>query len=275
MMTAATIVSWLVGFAFLALTFRAIHKDKGAIASAWGFIAAFFILCGMPWFQGLAKTWIVSNVGARLTALSRQMDDVEGATARMQTELAEHQTEIDKHHKELDGQQRTLRSTHTNLVAQADKVSNTVQKVSLVEASLTAAQTNITAQQEKLTNVESLVHLLFSNTEDEVFSTADTNKVAILHLASVQMVCFRLNYAPIPNTVTAMLSKGHAQTPLLPEMGQGGNILTTKFFSEVDLSNVEFHFRYIKDTRINSLAQTLVKVDTNAISIDGSIVRFH
>jgi hypothetical protein len=65
----------------------------------------------------------------------------------------------------------------------------------------------------------------------------------------------------------------HSVPEIKPEL-ISAQALSAKFFSEVDLNGAEFHFRYIKDTRIKSLAQTMVKVDTNAVSIDGSVLRF-
>jgi hypothetical protein len=81
------------------------HKDKFGLAGTGIFITAFFILCGLPWFQGLVKTWIIADVGTKLAKLGSQIDTVQDTSAKMQTELADHQTQITQHQKELDAQQ--------------------------------------------------------------------------------------------------------------------------------------------------------------------------
>jgi hypothetical protein len=111
----------------------------------------------------------------------------------------------------------------------------------MVQSDLSIAQTNIFYQQEKLTNVESLVNSLFSNTEDEEFSTSETNKVIILKLGGVQMAVFRLKFAPIPNSIQAILTGGMGQMPLFPKMGQVQNILFAKFKKDNDLNGATFN----------------------------------
>jgi len=226
-------------------------------------IAALIFLCSVPWFQGWAKSFIASKIISKLDSLGTQVNTVQETTTAMHTQL-------DKHQRELDAIQAKIREAESKVIGQQSEITNQFQQISMVQSNLNTVQTDIISQQAKLTNVESLVNLLFSNTEDEEFSSSDTNKIIILKLAGYQQVIFKLKYAPIPNTVQAMNTQGHSgQQPLLPTMGQTGNLLFSKFFSEINLNGLTFHFRYIKDTRITNLVQNMVIVNSNTVSLDG------
>jgi len=274
MIIAEQIVCWLVGTSLLVLTFRLIRQDRSRFAGATFVLGMVILLCGLGWVQGLARTWIAPNVNSKLAVLGEQVDEVRAATTRMQGELSDHRIALGNHQKELEDQRRRLDCVQADLSAEACTVSNTVHQMALVESSLIVAQRNLIVAQEKLTDVESLLNPLYSDSEDEVFSTSDTNKVVVLALGGVQQAVFRLNYVPIPYTVQAMVSKSHTQTALQPGMGQVANILLAKFFADSDLNDAKFHFRYVKDSRNRMIAQRIVKVDTNAVSIDGTIQVF-
>jgi|GEM_PF-6412407 hypothetical protein len=264
----------IIGFIFAGFLFWKAYKfydnNKNAAGHLLGVIAALIFLCSIPAFQGFIKAWINSKVSSKLAALGQQVNEVQSTTGEMQGELKNHQKEIDKHQKELDVVQAKVREAESNVFSQQTDITNQFRQISKVQSDLAMAQTNIFSQQEKLTNVESLVNILFSNTEDEEFSASDTNKVIILKLGGVQMVVFRLKFAPIPNSIQAMLLQGHSgQTPLLPTMGQYVNILTARFYNEGNLNGVSFHFRYIKNTRENNLIKNMVIVNTNTVSLDG------
>jgi len=141
---------------------------------------------------------------------------------------------------------------------------------------LALAQTNIDVQQKKISDVESLVNVLFSNTQYENLSGSDTNKVAILNLGGCQQLIFKLDYAPVPNTVQAVASGGGilGQIPLLPQMGQIANLLLTRYQSGRDLKGANFSLRYIKDNRATNLVHNMIITGTNSVLLDGFPLKF-
>lgn len=274
------IVGQILGFIFavllLRLTYKLYANDKipSAILVAWA--SVFILICSFPWFQGWAKSFIASNISSKLTALGEQVNTVQQTTTEMHNQLASHQTQIENHQKELGVVQAKIREAESNVFTQQSDITNQFQQISMVQSGLATAQTNLSAQQEKLTNVESLVNLLFSNTEDEECSASDTNKVIILNLGGVQQVVFKLRFAPVPNTIQAIATSGPTtQVPLLPSsLGQFQNILFTKYYNDLILNGMSFHFRYIKDTRVSHLVQNMVMVNSNTVSLDGVPVPF-
>jgi len=218
------------------------HKDKFGLAGAWGLLAAFFFLCGQPWFQGLAKTWIISNVGAKLTALGKQMDDVQATTAKMQIELSDHQNQIDKHQKEIEDAQLKLRSTQTNITEQ--------------QKSLTLAQNNIEAQQKQISDVEFLVNNLFGKMTYETFSGEDSNRVMVLPLEGDNKILFlKLKAAPLKYSVQCMgeglITGQHSLSPMLQE----ANIAYSYISGDANLRGITYHVQYVRDTRVTNLVQ--------------------
>jgi len=280
METVGQFIFEIIGFAFAGIlgwkSFKLYDRNKNAAGHLTLVIAAVVLLCSWPWFQGWAKSFIASNISSQLAALGRQVNTVQETTTAMHTQLEKHQVEIDKHQKELDAVQAKIREAESNVYSQQTDITNQFRQISMVQSELASAQTNIFSQQEKLTNVESLVNTLFSKTEDEEFSLSDTNKVIILKLGGVQQVIFRLNFAPVPNSIQAITMVGHSQqTPLLPNMAQFQNILSTRFFNDNDLTGARFHIRYIRNTRENYLIQNMVIVNTNTVSLDGQLVPFN
>lgn len=266
------ILGQIVGFIFAGLlfwkAFKLYDNNKNAAGHLMAVIAASIFLCSVPWFQGWAKSFIASNIISKLNSLGKQVNTVQETTTEMHTQL-------DKHQKELDVVQAKIREAESNVLSQQIDITNQFHQISMVQSDLASAQTNLLVQQKILTNVESLVNILFSNTEDEEFSTSDTNKVIILKLGGVQQVVLKLKHAPIPYTIQALLTQGSSgQTPLLPTMGQTANVLFTKFYNEVNLNGVSFHIRYIKDTRTTNTIQNMAIVGSNSVSFDGRAVQF-
>jgi hypothetical protein len=249
--------------------FKLYDRNKNAAGHLTAVIAVSVFLFSLPWFQGWAKSFIASNIISELKALGQQVNTVQETTTAMHTQL-------EKHQKELNEFQAKIRKAESNVFNQQSDITNQFRQISMVQSDLATAQTNIFFQQEKLTNVESLVNLLFSNTEDEEFSASDTNKVAILRLGGVQVVVFKLKFALIPNTIQAIVrGVSMGQIPLLPQMGQFQNILSSKFINENSLNGATFHFRYIRNTHENKLIQNMVIVNTNIVSLDGHPVPFN
>jgi hypothetical protein len=264
------IVGFIFAAGFLLLAYKLYNNNKNAAGHLTAVIGALILLCSFPWFQGWAKSFIASKIISKLDALGKQVTTVQETTTAMHTQL-------DKHQKELDVIQVKIREAESNVFSQQSDITNQFRQISFFQSDLATAQTNIFSQQEKLTNVESLVNSLFSNTEDEELSASDTNKVIILKLSGVQWVVFKLKIAPIPNTIQAIATSGlSTQIPILPtSLGQFQNILFTRFYNEVTLNGMGFHFRYIKNTRANGLVQNMVLLNTNTVSLDGHPVPFY
>ena len=270
METIGQIAGIIFAVILLKLAYKLYAKDRfpSAVLAAWA--SVFILLCSFPWFQGWAKSFIASNIISQLTALGKQVNTVQETTTAMHTQL-------DKHQKELDVIQAKIREAESNVFNQQSDIANQFRQISMVQSDLATAQTNIFTQQEKLTNVESLVNILFSNTEDEDLSASDTNKVIILKLSGVQWVVFKLRFAPVPNTIQGIATSGSTtQVPIMPNtLLQFQNILFTKYYNDLTLNGMVFHFRYIKDIRSKNLVQNMVLVNTNIVSLDGHPVPFY
>lgn len=144
------ILCWLMGIALVVLAFRSVHKDKWGFAASSLIMGVFLFCSGMGWVQGLAKTWLVSNVNSKLTALGKQIDDVQTTTAKMQDELSQHQTAIDKHQKELDAQQGKILGAQSDIVTQQATITNQFGQLNTMQTALASTQTNIDNQQRQI-----------------------------------------------------------------------------------------------------------------------------
>ncbi len=273
---AGQIIGFVMGLFFLRLAYKFFDKDKitQSVFAAWA--AVFIMLCSFPWFQGWAKSFIASNISSKLSLLGEQVSTVQQTTGEMHNQLAKHQSEIDKHQNDLNNIQSKIEQGQSTVLIQQSQITNQFKQISELQSDLFCSQTNIDAQQKKLSDVESLVNVLFSNTQYEELSGSDTNKVAILNLGGSQQLIFKLNYSPVPNTVQAVAQGGGmaAQIPLLPQMAQTANLLFTRFNSGMDLRGVTFSFRYIKDNRATNLVHNMIISGTNSVLLDGSPLKF-
>jgi septal ring factor EnvC (AmiA/AmiB activator) len=113
------IVGQIIGFFFayhlLRLAYKLFSKDKfaGAVFASWA--AAFVLLCSLPWFQGLAKSFFTSNLTLQLTALGNRLNTVQAITADLHNQLMAHQSEIDRHQREFDEARTNILDETTNL----------------------------------------------------------------------------------------------------------------------------------------------------------------
>jgi cytosine/uracil/thiamine/allantoin permease len=73
----ACIIPFVIGVFVFRLAFLNFYKEKYPTSTLFGVIAAFFMLCSLPWFQGFAKTWFVSNINSKLRVLGEQIDEVQ------------------------------------------------------------------------------------------------------------------------------------------------------------------------------------------------------
>lgn len=261
---------------FLVLAFRLAHKEKYGAFWYVCLIAAGAFLCGQPWFQGLAKTWIVSNVNSKLKAIGQQIDDVQKTTAEMHSQLSSNQTQIEIHQQELGAQQVTVRKTQSEVAAQEADMTNHYAQLLSMQTNLVTAQTSLMAQQKQIQDVGYLVNALYSEAFDETFGGSDTNKVAIQDLGSAKRVAFMLKYSPVPYTISAMARDGGFvnQAPLFPQMQQTKNLVFTYFYSPMDVKAMKFYFRYIKNIRETNLFHTMEIRDTNILYLDGVRAEF-
>jgi len=177
MNTATSIICWVVGFAFLAITFRAIHKDRVITTTTALALSAFFFLCGLPWFQGLAKTWIVSNFNSKLKSMGEQVDTVQTTVSQMQEQLAGHQKELNR----IQGQ---IRSAQSNVLESQIDITNQYKQLSVVHSNLLTVQTNIEAQEKKISDIEYWVENLYGKMTNESFSILDKDRVTLLSLTN-------------------------------------------------------------------------------------------
>ena len=247
----------MVGFSFLVLTFRAMHKDHGTIACFCASLAGFFLLCGLPWVQGLAKTWIVSNVGTKLAALGNQMDDVLKTTASMQNDIAQHQKELDKHQKELADQQSRIRTAQTNVATQQESITNQYEQIAQLQAKLSSAQTNIAAQQEKLSDVTYWVNNLYRNLTNETIALSDTNRVIINQTNGICFLCVKLRHVPIPQSIQAstLIREDFNIPHLLSQPFRTYRNLLFQGLVGYNPQTTTLQIQYVKDMRRTNLTQ--------------------
>src|ERR1043165_817557 len=143
MVIVANVLSIAGAALFLFMCVQYFLKEKYPTSILFGTFAAFFILCTFPWFQGLAKTWIVSNVNSKLADLGSKLDEVQKTSVEMQSQLEKHQKQIDTNQTQLSLIQVEIIRAQSQLLAQ-QKTNEAYQ------ASLTVVQTNLVAQAEGL-----------------------------------------------------------------------------------------------------------------------------
>lgn len=267
------VISLIVGVYFLRLAFLNFSKEKYPTSTLFGLVGAFFILCSFPWFQGFAKTWIVSNVNSKLKALGDQIDDVQKTTGEMHGELSKHQKQIDEHQEELDTVQGKIRKTQSEVADSQIDITNQYFRLSSIQQDIGIAQTNLDAQQKKIEDVEFLVNNLYSKTESETISGNDTNRVFLLKdWGDVKRFGFLLKHAAIPKSIHGIMSGGSlmGQTPLLAITANHVNFFVTSF-TGIDVKNTTFEFQYVRDTRETNSVRSFLTVSTNLIILDDGV----
>jgi TolA-binding protein len=253
------------------------HKDRFGLAASWGFITAFFFLCGLPWFQGLAKTWIVSHVGDRLTALSKQMDDVQVTTSKMQTELAAHQSQLDQHQKEITEAQAKLGTNQTDIARQQSNITNQYRELSEIQNQVATAQTNLDAQEKKVEDVEFLVQNLFSKMVTEDILGSDTNRVKILNFSDGASQAFIfLEKAAVPNSIHCVGQNKHFFGSQFPLTGLNNiyNVAISYFGAGNNPAEMRFSIQYLPDTRETNTVK-LIEFRGTQVYFDGNWFRFN
>ena len=277
---------WGFGFLFLCLAIYFVHEKALAYGFALSIIAVISCFCGFSSVQSFLKTqmlWMVTDTlksyGDKIDNYQATVVDIQKRLSAKQEEFESNQivlvTKMNEQKKELDYIQAKIREAETSIFVQQSDITNQYSKIFSLQSDIAFAQTNIDAQQQKLSDVESLVKILFSNTEYENLPADDTNRVAVLNLGGVQQLVFKLSYAPVPNTVLLVARGGSiGQITFLPQIQQTANLLTAKYISGVDLKPVTFSFRYIKDTRQANIVHNMVITGTNSVSLDGVPVKF-
>jgi hypothetical protein len=260
MLIAASVICWLFGLAFLVIAFRAIHKDKWGLAGTGVSLCAVFILCGQPWFQGLAKTWIVSHVGERLSALSKQMDEVQGTTTKMQSELADHQNQLSNHQNEIDFSQAKLRTNQAEVANQQSKITNQYREIRQMELKVASAQGDLEAQSKKIQDVEFLVGNLFSKTVTDLIHGSDSDRVKIRKFKDgASQVFLVLTKIPIQKSLQGVGKGPSGQFPLIGLSSTWNVAIAT--FGRGDPASVDYTISYVQDTRETNKVKTIEMKD--------------
>lgn len=218
-------------------------------------VAAVFFMCGLPWFQGFVKTWVISNVNSKLAGIGEQVNTVQTNTADMQKQLDDHQSKINAHQKEISVHQAELNVIQTDIRAQ--QTTNAAQMTNIIALNdkVHNAQTNLDAQQTKLANVELVVASLYSKTQTEGLSGIDTNKVFVVNdWGNDKRIGFLLSQAAIPNSIHGFFEDSGLlkQTALHPVAFSDRNFFTMNF-RNLNLSNALFTFEYVADDRETNL----------------------
>jgi uncharacterized coiled-coil DUF342 family protein len=112
---AGQIIGFFFAYHLLRLAYKLFSKDKftGAVCASWA--AVFVLLCSLPWFQGLAKSFITSNLTLELTALDHRLNTVQATATGLHDQLIVHQTEIDRHQREFDEARSNIWDVATNV----------------------------------------------------------------------------------------------------------------------------------------------------------------
>lgn len=235
---------------------KQLDKDKSGNALSLVFAAVFIFFCGLPWFQGLAKTWIISNVREKLQALGTNIDNVQATVATMQNELSNHQAQIDKHQTEINMAQGALRTNQNEIAVQ--------------QTNLAIAQTTIDTQQKQISDVQYFVKNLYSKTYVEQFEFSDTNRVFILQVdKGTKQLFLKLKYVPLRNSVEGNIDCGILTLNAFPViMNSFRNFAHQTVTGDADLRNCKMQIRYVRDARETNLYQHIEFVGTD-VFLDG------
>jgi peptidoglycan hydrolase CwlO-like protein len=144
------IIGFLFAYYLLRLAYKLYGKNHfpGAVMAAWA--AVVILLCSSQWFQVWAKSFIASNITAKLNEFGQQLNSIQKITMDMQNQLAGNQAKMDKLRTELDEIQSKILDAETNV--------NTVQGTAAeMRNQLASHQTEIDNHQKELDEVQSQV----------------------------------------------------------------------------------------------------------------------
>jgi hypothetical protein len=248
---AGFIIAVVAAVFFLWLAFLNFGREKYPACLFFGGVAAFLILCSMPWFQGFVKTWLTGYVNSRLNDLGKQVNEVQKTTEQMQGQLDSHQKQIDQHQKELDFAQGKIWTNQMEVVESQKNITNQYRKLGLLQAELVTAQTNLLEQEKKIEDVEALVDGLYSKFEFENIVGSDTNRVFVRQFSDgTYQIFFAFKYPAINKSVSGTFRGDLGLQPLTVPMGVYKNIVMAYFAStSVPPTTRTFSFQYSKDTR--------------------------
>jgi hypothetical protein len=247
---AVFMICLVIGGFFLWLAFLYVGREKYPTSTVAFLTAGFFFLCGIPWFQGFVKTWVISNVNAKLQTIGDQVNTVQKSTSDMQSRLDDHQKKIDGHQQELDEIQKDIRGQQSTNATQ-------MQSILALTSAAQSAQSNLEEQEKKLEDVQFLVNNFFSKVEHEMIDGSDTNKVFIARDWGVdKQIALILRHAAIPNSIHGTFEGGHyLGQNALKAIGSSNSVLNLVFcnFHNPDLTNMIFDLEYVNDDRQTNL----------------------
>jgi hypothetical protein len=266
------IVPFLIGAFFLWLAYRNFEKGKQAASVVFGVIGALFLVSGLPWFQGVAKTWMVGNINTRMEALKEEVAKAQATAGELRAQLADHQKQIAAHQQELESARIGLEETHGRV---AD-ITNQFSRLETMESGLKTAQTNVDLQQRKIQDVEYLVDNLFSKLVIEEIRGSDTDRVVqVSHTNDAYRVAIILQHVPIERSIQLEYVNGLG-LPIPQTFTPQKEVYKNIVFMCLHKANPEtdlFTVRYYQDTRNPELAR-LIKASDGAVAVDGMYVDF-
>jgi hypothetical protein len=276
METISQIIGFIASFILFRFAFKYFAKEKYPTGLYIATVGAFILLCSFPWFQGFAKTWIISNVNSKLEALGQQVNIVQASTAEMHGQLANHQIQIDKHQKELDDVQVKIRNAQSDIANQQTNITRQYQQISTVQSDLASAQTNLDMQEKKISDVEYLVDNLFSKMTVDRFSSDDTNQVVYRKKDNGTCnLAVKLKFFPIQGSIQVIIGGGR----IIPQITYYDNFTYKNviFFSlsNYDINNTSFTVQYVKDTRETNLVNKVEFISDKDLFIDGAFVHIN
>jgi septal ring factor EnvC (AmiA/AmiB activator) len=259
----AYIIPLIAGCVFLYLAIRVLWKENYKVGGLLACFAAFFLLCSLPWFQGLAKTLILSTVSEQLTALGKKIDDVHKTTAEMHAQLESHQNRIDQHQRDLDAVQTNIVQTLFRVSDSQANITNQFHKLLAIGAELESAQTNIDAQRKQIADVEYWVQNLFSKMTNETFTISDEQRMLVIPSTNRTLCALlKLYHPPLPGSLKLTAVDKESRFPqqlenLATEQPQNFAILALYGF---DSNTLSVAVSYVIDSRQTNLTTKLPKV---------------
>lgn len=238
------------------------------------------MLASFPWFQGLAKTWIVSNVNSKLKSLGEQIDEVQKTTSDMHGQLSDHQKQIDSHQKELEGVQKKIRTTQSEVTDSQSDITNQFQKLTLLQGSLATAQTNLFAQQKKIEDVEYWIQNLYGKMTNETFNVAEnaTKRMSLIENTNDSFVFLALlNHVPIAGSIKASAWDGQGLVNIPQEL-DGKNTLDENVYAirlwKYNSKTISVKIEYVIDSRKTNRHDELPTADYFVFSTNSGTYSF-
>jgi uncharacterized coiled-coil protein SlyX len=169
------IIGFLFAYYLLRLAYKCYRKDRFPSAALVACAAAMILLCSSQWFQVWAKSFIASNLTAKLNEYGQQLSSVQKVTMDMHSQIAGDQTEMDKLRTELDEIQSKMLEAETN-------VSTLQETATGIRNQLTGHQTEMDDHQKKLDEVQSRVQ----DAETNFFGQQTVNTNQFQQILTVQ-----------------------------------------------------------------------------------------